>query len=368
MDAGDTIYLDAASTGPLPARSVAAETEFTRRRATPHLISYEDQFQTLDRCRAGIARLIGAATDEIALAPNTGAGINLAAWGLPLGPGDEVVVPDGEFPANMYPWLAAARARGFSVVVVPQRDGLLDEAALVAALDRPSVRVLAVSWVSFATGFAADLDHLGHACRARGVLLVVDAIQGLGALTLDVTRTPIDLLACGAQKWLLSPWGTGFIWMRRDLLARIIPQPVSWMAVRSADDFSRLLDYDLTWRDSARRFEQVTMAYQAFAGMAASLELLHELGSRAVAKQVNRSARRLIEGAGAVGIPVITPLERSAGIASIRPSNPAGASAALRASGVIHSLREGTLRLAPHAFTSDEDIRTTLTMLHRHGA
>ena len=288
MCTGDTVYMNAASTGPLPQRSIDAQVDFTRRRATPHLVSFDEQFGTLSRCRKLVGELINADPRDIALATNTGAGINLAAWGLPLGPGDEVVVPDGEFPANMYPWLGASRERGFDVHVVPLREGILDEDALLAALDRPKVRVLSVSWAGFASGAVADLDCLGDACHARGIRFVVDAIQGLGALTLDVRRTRVDVLACGAQKWLLGPWGSGFTYVRREVMPSITPQPVSWMAVRDSDDFSRLIDYDLTWRDDARRFEQVTLPYQDFAGMAASLELLRELGTREVAEHLHQ--------------------------------------------------------------------------------
>jgi cysteine desulfurase/selenocysteine lyase len=363
MDAGDTIYLNAASTGPSPRRSIEAQIEFTRRRAAPHLVGFGDQFGTLDRCRALLAALIGASAGEIALATNTGAGINLAAWGLPLGPGDEVVVPDGEFPANMYPWLAAAQARGYSVHVVPLRDGVLDEDALVAALERPGVCALSVSWVGFSSGARADLDRLGAACRERDVYFVVDAIQGLGALTLDVKRTPVDLLACGGQKWLLSPWGTGFTYVRRAVLESVTPQPVSWMGVRDSDDFSRLANYDLTWRDDARRFEQVTLPYQDFAGMAESLELLRELGAAAVSSHIHTSAHRLLDGARALGMPLVTPHEFHGGIASVRPGDAKSTSARLDAADVIHSVREGTIRLAPHCYTGDEDLSRALDAL-----
>jgi cysteine desulfurase / selenocysteine lyase len=363
MDERSTVYMNAASTGPLPERSILVQNEFTRGRAAPHTVGFDAQFGTLARCRELIADMINADVGEIALAINTGTGINLAAWGLPLGEGDEVVVPDGEFPANMYPWLAAGEARGFGVHVVPLRNGLLDEEALMQAIARANVRVLSVSWVGFSSGATADLDRLGGACRERGILFVVDGIQGLGALTLDVGRTPVDLFACGGQKWLLSPWGTGFTYVRRELMERITPQPVSWMGVRDSDDFSRLVDYDLTWRDDARRFEQVTLPYQDFAGMASSLELLRELGWETVSAHLNRCAHELLEGAKSRGLECVTSLARHAGIASVRPSDSAAASARLDAADVIHSVREGTIRLAPHIYTNATDIERTLAAL-----
>ena len=356
-------YMNAASTGPLPQRSVDVQVDFTRRRAAPHLVPFDDQFGALAKCRTLAASMINATSSDIALAMNTGVGINLAAWGLPLGAGDEVIVSDGEFPANMYPWLAAAESRGFSVHVVPLRDGLMDQEAMLAALERPNVRLLSVSWVGFASGVRADIDLLGAACRKRGAYFVVDAIQGLGALALDVSRTPVDVLACGAQKWLLGPWGAGFTYIRPDVLSSITPQPVSWMGVRDSDDFSRLVDYDLTWREDARRFEMVTLPYQDFAGMASSLELLNELGFDRVAAHIHACATRLLEGARERGVALVTPASYHAGIASVRPANALAASDRLNLAGVVHSVREGTIRLAPHCYTNDADIETTLNAL-----
>ena len=363
MDESGEIYMNAASTGPSPARSVAAQLDFVMRRARPHGVGYDDQFGILARCRALVAELINADADDIALTTNTGAGINLAAWGLPLGAGDEVVVPDGEFPANMYPWLGAAQARGYSVHIVPLRGGVLDEDALLTALERPNVRVLSVSWSGFSSGAVAHLDRLGAACRERGIHVVVDAIQGLGPLLLDVQRAPVDVVACGGQKWLLSPWGTGFTWVRRALLDAVTPQPVSWMGVRGSDDFARLIDYDLTWRDSARRFEQITLPYQDFAGMAASLELLKVLGFHAVSEHILSRAGELLDGATERGILRVTPAHGQGGIAALRPRDAAAASARLHDAGVVHSVREGTIRLAPHCYTTAQDVERTLAAL-----
>ena len=360
---GECVYLNAASTGPLPERSVRAEEEFTRLRATPYRISQERQFSALDTARDLIARLIHADAEEIALAINTSTGLNLAAWTLPLGRGDVVIIPDREFPANVYPWMAAAAARGFVLQRVPCRDGLLDEAALLQALDLPGVRVLSMSWVGFATGVVADLERFGDACRARGIHFVVDAIQGLGALTLDVRRANIDILACGAQKWLLSPWGSGFTWVRRDLVRELAPQPVSWLAVAGSDDFSRLLHYDMTWRDDARRFEQITLPFQDFVGMTTSLELLLELGPANVAAHIHSRTSEILDGAAKLGIELVTPRDRHAGIACVRPPDAMSASSRLDGARVAHSVREGTIRLSPHCYTTKQDVQTALEAL-----
>jgi len=360
---GECVYLNAASTGPLPERTVRAQEAFTRRRAAPYRLSTEEQFSVLGRSRELVAPLIGAEVEEIALAGNTGAGLNLAAWTLPLGRGDTVVIPDLEFPANVYPWMAAAEARGFTLRRVPARNGLLDEDALLSAIDEPGVRVLALSWVGFATGVVADLERFGEACRARDVRFVVDAIQGLGALTIDVHRAQIDIMACGAQKWLLSPWGTGFTYVRRALARELSPQPVSWMGVEGSDDFTRLLQYDMRWHDDARRFEQITLPFQDFAGMATSLEFLHELGPAAVASHIQARTTEILDGAAELGIPLVTPRGRHAGIASVRPPDANAASARLNEARIAHSVREGTIRLSPHCYTTPGDVKLALAAL-----
>jgi selenocysteine lyase/cysteine desulfurase len=226
--------------------------------------------------------------------------------------------------------------------------------------------VVTVSWVQFASGARVDLDALSAVCRKRGVYFVVDAIQGVGPLTLDVGKTPIDILACGAQKWLMSPWGTGFVYIRRELLSQIEPHDVSWMAVRGADDFSKLVDYDLTWRTDARRFEFITLPFQDMAGMNASLELYHELGPANVSAHTLSLAQAIVDwAADRDDVALVTPSDKSrrGGIISVRPRDARAASDRLTAAGVSHSLREGAIRLSPHFHNTLDEVRRALSLI-----
>jgi selenocysteine lyase/cysteine desulfurase len=363
---GEAIYFNAASTGPLPQRTVTALTEWAVLRAELFRLKEEKQFETLARTRELCAGLIGASATEIALATNTGYGINLAARALPLSKGDVILTPDLEFPANIYPWMAGARARGLEYRRLAFEHGVLDEEVLLHALDDRKVKCLALSWVGFATGYRADLERIGRACRLRGVYFVVDAIQGLGPFTLDVRAANIDILACGGQKWLLSPWGSAFVYVRDELARTLEPPIVSWMAPRGTDDFRRLLEYDLTWRDNARRFELVSLPYQDFAGMNASLELLAELGHAAVGEHVAGLADLIVNWAESERrIRLITPRDRAkrAGIVALRPPDGHGASERLKKAGVVHSFREGAIRLAPHIYNTADEVRAVIKIL-----
>jgi len=189
--AGEGIYLNNASTGPLPARTVAALDEWSRLRANPRRVPQELQFETLARSRELIASMIGADTSEIALAANTTFGLNLAAFSLPLNKGDVVLSPDLEFPANVYPWMQLAARRGVELRQLRCDEGVLDAGRLGRELEDERVRVVTVSWVGFASGARVDLAALGALCRARGVFFVVDAIQGLGPLAVNLRETPV---------------------------------------------------------------------------------------------------------------------------------------------------------------------------------
>jgi cysteine desulfurase / selenocysteine lyase len=363
---GEVSYLNHAGTGPLPARTVRALHEWDCVRAEPWRNTAREQFGVLARSRELCARMIGATPDEIAMTVNTSYGLNVAASSIPLKAGDVIITPDREFPANVYPWMALAQRRGLTYRRVACVNGLADEDALIRALDEPNVKVLAVSWVSFETGLKLDLTRLGAACRARGVYFVVDAIQGIGAAAIDVGACHIDFLASGGQKWLLSPWGTGLLYVRRELVQELVPHTVSWMAVKNAEDFTQLCNYELDWFDNARRFELITLPYQEFAGLNASLELFEAVGWKKVHELVEQRATQIIDWArNRADVRLVTPTDaaRRAGVIAVRPADPAAASARLFANGVPHALREGMIRLAPHFYTSPDEIDRALAVL-----
>lgn len=364
---GDRVYLNHASTGPLPARTMRALADWNARRGEPWRISDEMEFEVMDRARALAARLVGAAPQEIALTTNTSHGLNIAARCLPLRAGDIVVSSDREFPANVYPWMSLAR-EGIVFEQVPcTPSGLPHEERIIEALARPRVKVLTLSWVSFASGYTVDLERIGRACRERGIYFVVDAIQGIGARALDAHACKIDILACGGQKWLLSPWGTGFAYIRRELAQQLEPREVGWMAVQGSRDFNRLVDYDLTWYDDARRFEVGTLPYQDLAAFCASVELLLEVSVAGIASHVSSLVDAMMARLRDAGATVVTPAEaqRRAGIVTVRVKNGERVSDQLARAGIVCALREGAIRLSPHLYTTREEIDRALSLLVR---
>jgi selenocysteine lyase/cysteine desulfurase len=362
---GAGAYLNSASTGPLPARAVAALSRANRDRADPRTWTVERANAVLERSRHLAARLINATSEEIALMPNTTTGVNVAAWALPLSAGDVVLTFDREFPTNIYPWLARARD-GVVLERVPVDDrGWPDQARLEERLGAPEVRAVCVSLSQFSTGWTVDLARLSQATRALDKWLILDAIQGLGHVPVDVVRTPVDFLAAGAQKWLLSPWGTGFLYVRRALIETIAPTFAGWAAFQGTDDYSRLTAYDpRPWPDG-RRFEVYTLAVQDFAAMNASLEMLLDVGIGTIAAHAAAVTEPLLSWAADRPGRITSPRgAHQSAIVCVRPEGDvAAAHRRLTEAGIAASLREGSIRISPHLFNTRDELAAVAAML-----
>jgi selenocysteine lyase/cysteine desulfurase len=360
----NTIYLNNASVGPLPERTRIVLDEFNRKRAAPFQLPDREIFAMMAESRRLAAELIGAIPEEIALTINTGFGLSLAARSLPLRPGDIVLASDKEFPANVYPWMLL-KDSGVTLELVPTTpEGWPDEARLVERLSDPRVRVLAVSLVQFSNGYTIDLARLSAATRASGTYLVVDGIQGVGQLPVDMTKTPVDILACGAQKWLLSPWGSGFVYVRRELVRELSPSITGWMAFEGTEDFTRLTEYCDTLRGDARRFELITLPYQDFAGMNASLGLLLSVGIQRIAAHLQALHAPVLAWARRHQVRVKSPgAERGSGILCVQPPNVGEAFRRLKAARVVASMREGAIRLSPHLYNTVDEMERVVDIL-----
>jgi cysteine desulfurase/selenocysteine lyase len=336
------IYLNAAGFGPLPDRTRAALNRFADQRHRNQLRDV-DLMGALTSARESAARLINATPAEIALVPNTNVGINIAVNAVLERAPDKatVLLSDREFPANVYPWLAL-QYHGFDVEIVPaDESGLPDEDAIIERVRGGDVAALSISFVQFASGFRADLSALSRVCAQHDTLFVVDAIQGLGAVPLDVQETPIDVLACGAQKWLCSPWGSGFAYIRQDLINTFDPSFPGWLAFKASNDFSNLLNYEYEFVNDARRFEVGSIAYQDQLGMSISIDLLLELGVENIWRYLQGLQEQISEWASSRGVEIVSDLttSRRSGILCLRPSQASAVHKALLNAGVACAFR-----------------------------
>ena len=320
--------------------------------------------RTVSRARRSAARLLGCRPSEVAFLKNTSEGINLVARGVDWRPGDNVVSAQGEFPANVYPWMALAE-RGVELRLVPERDGRIRYRDIRQALDSRT-RVLALSFVEFLSGFRHDVARLGDLCRKRGVLFSLDAIQGLGALRLNVTEAGVDFASADGHKWLLAPEGIALFYCRRrhlDLLGAIM---VGWSSVRN---FRNYLSYDLTLRQEAGRFELGTTNTVGIAGMGAALDLLHSVGAARIERRIRALTDRLCRGVARLGAEVLSSRRRGewSGIVTFRlpGADQERVAQELLRQGIVLAAREGWLRASPHFYNTREEVDRLLDALKR---
>jgi len=237
-------------------------------------VHYREWLAAIKRTRELGARLINAKPDEIAFAPGTSAGLAMIANGVDWRAGDNIVTADCEFPANVVPWMRIKREFGVEVKMARERDCRLEAEEILNLID-DRTRVVALSFVEFASGFRNDLAAIGRHCRDRDVLFVVDAIQGLGALGLDVEACAIDALSADAHKFLLGPDGVALFYVSRRAMRRVKPTLVGWLSVNDPEDY---LNYDQPYAPTARRFEAGALNTAGVAGLGAAIELFLQIG------------------------------------------------------------------------------------------
>ena len=355
------MFFNAASWGILPLSTVTEVADLTLRRNRTHGFEEAELGRIQRRCRSAIASLLKTDPQAIALAPNTSFGVNLAAALLRRGDPGVVLSTEGEFPANILPF-KALESEGFELRLVPSDPTAFpDEERLLEAVGAPGVRALTISAVQFASGYRADLRRLGQECRSQGVLFFVDAIQQVGAAPFYPDEVFADLVACGGQKWLCAPWGSGFVWIRPEVQSRFDPPMVSWLATMGGADFEDMLHYRMDWRPNARKFDL---------GLARSVEVLLELGVVNVEEHIGRVQEPLVRWLQRrADTGAMTPLDRHrrAGIFSFRPSDLDATVQALTAERVVFSVREGAIRFAPHFYNTVGEMEAVVELIDEVG-
>jgi len=356
------VYFNHAAIAAPSVRVTTAMSAFLEDQAERGAAGYRDWMDRVARVRRQGAALLGAQPQELAFVPNSSSGLAMVAEAYPWQPGDAVLVPVPDFPANVYPWLHLAR-RGVRVIQVPRQQGGIGVEDFARALE-PSCRMLVLSSVDYATGYAADLLAIGDFCRAHDLVFGVDAIQSLGVLPLDVKYCGVHFLAAGAHKWLLGPMGIGLLYVAEELLERLTPTLVGWKSVVNEEDFA--LHFKL--RADAAGFEPGTLNLPGVYGLGAALELLQEVGVDRIRTQVLGLVSTLTEGLRQRGLTLHSPWsEREAsGILTFASAGSAPACfRALSDAGVDLAVRDGRLRLSPHFYNNAEDVTRFLAALER---
>ena len=363
----DQLYLDHAAVSPMNIRTKRAIERYLNERSGFPVNNYMTTLNIMDEVRNKFAALIHADSKRIAIVQNTTDGFTLLARGYPWKKGDHIVLHRQEFPSNVYPWYDL-KPFGVDIDFMDSPLGRVTPEDLVDLVTENTVLV-AVSWVQYLSGYRNDIKRLADWCHERGILLVVDAMQGLGALEFNQRALGADFIASGTAKWLMGIQGVGFIYISEELQDKIHPPHLGWHSRESFFDFH---NYDQPLKPNADRFEFATPASPGIWGTDKALELLLEAGIPHIENHILKLTDRLVTGIQQAGFEVISDRKNDdikSGI--INFTHPDGRvnqkiHQALYEEKVIFSLRENLLRVSPHFYNTEGEMDRFNEYLSEH--
>lgn len=365
---GDATYLNFAAHAAIPRVALNAVEASVAAKRRPHIVDDQSFFSVARSLRKTLATLIGASQDDFALTSGAGAGLATIAYALKWSAGDEVIIAGGEFPAHYATWKPMEAREGIKVQITHPQDQFIQSGDLIAAMT-PRTRVISVSHVRFDDGSILDASSLAGACKSNGTLLVLDVSQSCGAVPMDVRSLGADFIVCAGYKYLLSPWGTGFLWAKPENADLLRPGPYNWLS-QDVESFARLnyVDprpartlsrWDAAEASSIYNFNLTVMEASLKFVLNATPALIHDHNQ----SLINYFFERLPEG-----YRLASPRQASHrgvfGCIEIGSRNDTESLyQALRDEQFVVALREGKIRVAPHLLNSIEDMDRLLVSL-----
>ena len=362
----DIVYLNCAYMSPQlrPAREVGEKA--ISRKSRPWEITPDDFFEDAEEIRALFARLVGGDADGVAIIPSVSYGISVAAANLDVREGEKIVILEDQFPSNVYAWGELAERSGARLVTLPRPEDFDWTRALLEEIDSGTA-VVAVPNCHWTDGSLVDLASVGESVREAGAALVVDAIQSLGAHPFDVSEVRPDFLVAASYKWLLGPYGVGFMYVGEEYREGK-PIEHNWINRRGSQDFSGLVAYQDAFQPGARRYDVGERSNFALLPMAAeALRQLLDWGVENVSETIGTLTDLIEEKAGEHGL-VTIPKERRArhmiGL-MLGPDAPDDLPTRLTTHNIYVSVRGPSVRVSPHLYNTELDVHRLFDVLER---
>jgi selenocysteine lyase/cysteine desulfurase len=344
----NSTYLNAAAAGPLSRTTMAAATEYYQQMMNDADTHWDEWLEKREEVRRKVAAFINAEPDEIGLTTNTSSGMNVIVDALETH--GEVISCDLEFPVSTLPWMN----RRIPVHLVKAVDGVVRTEDIRAAMN-VRTGIVCLSHVQYSNGLRLDLEELGNA--KGGHALVVNASQSAGAFAIDVKRMQIDALCATGHKWMLAGYGSGFVYLSRELLERSRPRAIGWLSVE--DPYGDRNNEIHLRGDAAARAELGCPHFAGMFALGASVDLITSLGSKNIEERVlelNRFlTKRLIDAGWNVLSPIADERTRSAETL-VRADDPAGVVLRLAERKIIVTRKPQGIRVATHFFNNEEDV------------
>lgn len=346
-------YFDHAAVAPIPSTAAERIKTFTESCADSGHMNHRNWYACLRECKAEFARLIGVNVRNVAMIKNTTAGIIIASNAIPARPGDNVIIADCEFPANVYPWVYR---RGLEVRMVKSKAGVIEPDDIEALMDNRT-RAVSISMVTYSNGSRNNVEAIGSLCSKRSTFFVVDGIQAIGALKTSPLEFGADFLCADGHKWLLGPEGAGFMFVSDRALEQCEPANTGWFSVENPFDFENLSQ---PLKEDAGKFEEGSQNMAGYIGLLESLKILNAVSIDKVEETILKTTAHLMEKLKSAGAIILSPEapHRRSGIITFTfdgiKLEPLWKG--LLEKRFIVSRRGGGIRVSPHIYNNLEEI------------
>ncbi|SHM58183.1 aminotransferase class V-fold PLP-dependent enzyme [Mucilaginibacter sp. OK098] len=360
-------YLNCASLSPQLRSVTAAGLQALQKKVHPWEIQSADWFADPEKLRALAARVINAGTDSMAIIPSVSYGISIAAANVPVAKGQQILVMDKEYPSNYYSWAELAKAKGAEILTV-KKDGSTWTEAILSAING-NTAVVAISNCHWTNGALVDLVKVGGKARSVGAALVIDASQAMGAYPIDVTTVQPDFLVSVGYKWLLGPYGLGYLYAAPKWHTAGKPIEYSWLTKNDSENFAGLVNYRDDYRPGARRFDMGEFPGFINVPMAiAALTQVLDWGVVNIQSQLKIVTQQIEQQANLLGLGFPNSAERVEHMIGL--DLPGGVSDTLKTDlkneNIFVGFRGESIRIAPHLYTTSRDIEKLFDVLKRH--
>jgi len=348
------IYLNHASRGPLCTPVIDSINNAITEQSSERIDDYPSFLDIMAETRELLSKMINSDSDRIAFLDNTTNAINVLANGINWKRGDRILLNDIEFPANVYPFLNL-KNEGVEVDFVKSDKGVISAEKIIEAI-KPSTKLISISAVQFLSGYRVDMELIGKVCKEKNIIFSIDAIQGLGAVQIDVKKCNIDFLACGSQKWLLGIQGFAFIYVAKHLQETMQPKNIGWLSV---EDAWNLLNFDLKLKVSALAFQGGTINNFGLYALNSSLKLFFDYGLDNIESGVVSNSKYVIQKLNELGFtsPLTGLNEKNIGaIVSFAHPKSDEIYHDLARKKIFISSREGFIRISPHFYNTKAEI------------
>lgn len=338
------------------------------RKSRPWEITPRDFFEDCEESRDLFARLVGGEADGVALVPSVSYGIAVAAANVPVREGQRILILEDQFPSNVYPWRELAQHSGADLLTVPRPADHDWTSAVLEHLDE-NIAVVAMPNCHWTDGSLLDLVGIGEGARESGAALVVDGIQSLGAHPFDVREVRPDFLVASAYKWLLGPYGVGFLYVGEEWREGT-PIEHNWINRRGSDDFSGLVDYQDAFQPGARRYDVGERSNFALLPMAnEALRQILDWDVENVSETIGGLTDLIEDRARERGIETVPREKRARQMVGLKlgSATPEDLATRLARENVFVSVRGESMRVSPHLYNTERDVERLFEVLGRVG-